>query len=92
MSSVLAWTIEVMDHIHPFLDGNRRTCWKFTNLWLQHLGYKELDWDALRPIWENGIQKYCFGATRDQRRATLVQRLDHLLRALLEKDYGLRTS
>ena len=25
MSSVLAWTIEVMDHIHPFLDGNRRT-------------------------------------------------------------------
>ena len=55
--SILAWTIEVIGYIHPFLDGNRRTTWIYTNRWLQSLGYAPIDWDRLRPDWERSIQE-----------------------------------
>ncbi len=54
--AVLAWTIEVIGYIHPFLDGNRRTTWIYTNKWLESLGYTPIDWGRLRPEWERSIQ------------------------------------
>ncbi len=57
VGSILAWTLEVIGYIHPFLDGNRRTTWIYTNRWLQSLGYAPIDWDHLRPEWERSIQE-----------------------------------
>lgn len=54
--AILAWTHDVVEYIHPFLDGNRRTTWIFTNMWLTSLGYIPIDWIKLRPNWELGIQ------------------------------------
>lgn len=56
VGSILAWTLEVIGYIHPFLDGNRRTTWVYTNRWLQSLGYTPIDWGRLRPEWERSIQ------------------------------------
>lgn len=49
---ILAWTLDMVWYVHPFLDGNRRSIWYCTNLYLIHEGYHPINWDLLRPTWE----------------------------------------
>ena len=52
---ILTWCIDTINVIHPFLDWNRRTIWKYTNMWLKWEWYKEIDWEIFRPFWEKYI-------------------------------------
>lgn len=52
---IFAWTLETIGWIHPFFDGNRRTLWTFTNLWLLSLGFPPMPWHEYRPQWEKDI-------------------------------------
>lgn len=54
---IIDWTVSAVGYIHPFLDGNRRTCWQFANLWLIYLCYPPINWEYIRPYWEADIQK-----------------------------------
>lgn len=55
---ILAWTIETIWYIHPFLDGNRRTCWMYTNMWLESLAYAPINWDVMKTLWERDIARW----------------------------------
>ena len=57
-NDILEWVVYTIWYIHPFLDGNRRTCWLYANMWLKSLNIEPIDWESLRPIWEQDIQKW----------------------------------
>jgi fido (protein-threonine AMPylation protein) len=52
---ILAWYIDTIKVIHPFLDWNRRTLWKYTNLRLKWEWYKQINWENFRPFWERHL-------------------------------------
>ncbi|HQV23129.1 MAG TPA: Fic family protein, partial [Agitococcus sp.] len=52
---VVDWVVYVLSSIHPFLDGNRRTCWMFANNYLAEQGFYPIDWDGFRPCWEQVV-------------------------------------
>ncbi len=52
---IIDWAIFMVGVVHPFLDGNRRACWQFCNLFLASEGFRPVPWDAIRSEWENLI-------------------------------------
>lgn len=53
---ILWFAVEMISIVHPFLDWNRRTIWKYTNEWLKWEWYEIINWKKLRPFWE--VNKY----------------------------------
>ena len=51
-AEILWFCIETISIIHPFIDWNRRTVWKYTNLWLKANWYYWIYWDNFRKLWE----------------------------------------
>lgn len=63
-AEILAWCIDTIGWIHPFVNGNRRTIWAFTNLWLISVGYEPMPWALYRPEWQTDIANNENGNTR----------------------------
>jgi fido (protein-threonine AMPylation protein) len=55
--STLTWSVEwfitILEHIHPFMDGNGRTCMLALESHLIHLGYAPFYFGENRDIWES---------------------------------------
>ncbi len=51
-AEILGFCIETISIIHPFVDWNRRTTWKYTNIWLKEKWYVQINWENFREDWE----------------------------------------
>jgi fido (protein-threonine AMPylation protein) len=52
LRGIVTWFISVLEEIHPFLDGNRRTCFICLEAQLRHIGIPIVWLGNKRHIWE----------------------------------------
>jgi hypothetical protein len=48
----VVWFVQTLEGIHPFFDGNRRTCFLGLEAQLRYIGYTSLSVGEHRDVWE----------------------------------------